>query len=430
MLSKRQRPYDADELPPGKRLERNIQDLYRNNDVSAQRTQELVNDACEAGVTEFRQHYRKAKAKTKGKGKKRNTNVSRSIRRSFLKGTQWPNAYYAQVRVLSKSTRVEEQQWLAFSLPHEYIAALFRHGNSDVLMGTQNLDKLTQEHLTHCELQAGAKLLPVGLWADGVPCSWDRNETIETVSINLPGLSDEFKALRLPVTGLSKRQVIPATWDDIFDVVSWSFLNAATGRYPDKRHDGTDFTSESDRQRRAKVAGQSMAYKACLAEVRGDWDLFANVFHFPRWRQKSGCCWKCDIKPDEVQQVGRDAAWRGQRNSHNDLMLRILRNGCSISTIFKVPWISSSIFRIDWLHCADLGCTADFMGNLLHLISKKFPGRNHDLRVKALWQRTVQHIFMYSLDMTPRKGNPRRRTPTQEIVDLLVPYLRVYVNIC
>ena len=359
----------------------------------------------------------------KKKGKERNKNVSRTIRRSFLKATQWPNLYYAQVRVLNKSTRVQEQQWLAFCLPHEYIAALFRHGNSDVLMGSQNLDKLSQEHLTHCELQAGAKLLPVGLWADGVPCSWDRNETIETVSINLPGLCDEFKALRLPVTGLSKRQVIPETWDDIFDVVSWSFLHAALGVYPDKRHDGTDFESASDRQRRAKVAGKSMAYKACLAEVRGDWDLFANVFHFPRWDRLSGCCWKCNIKPNEVRQVSSDAAWRGQRISHNDLMLRILQNGCSMSTISKVPWISSSTFRVDWLHCADLGCTADFMGNLLLMLSRKFPGANHNERVKALWQRTVQHILLYSLDMPPRKENLRRRTPTQEIVDLLGQYL-------
>ena len=245
MMSKRKRDYDPEALLAGSRLLRNIQDAYRNNDISAQRTQEIMNDACNAGVTEFRKHFRKPKAKGKAKGK-RNVNVSRDVRRGFLRASQWPHLYYAEVRVLNKSTLAEEKQWLAFALPHEYIAALFRYGNRDVLMGVDNLDKLSKEHLAYCEQQAGEKLLGVGIWADGVPCNWDRNETIETVSINLPGLCDEFKALRLPVTGLSKRQVIPETWEDIFDV-SWSFAQAAVGTYDAKRHDGLDFTSAQDR---------------------------------------------------------------------------------------------------------------------------------------------------------------------------------------
>ena len=283
-----------------------------------------------------------------------------------------------------------ETQWLAFALPHEYIAALFRSGDPAALMCLQGLDTLTKNHVESCETQAGGKLLPVGLWADGVPCNWDRSETIETVSFNLPGLINESQAMRVPITGLSKRQVTADTWDDIFEIIAWSFGQMAVGLYPEKRHDGTAFTHTMDHKRK-RLGGKSLGYKACLCEVRGDWDLFANVFHMPRWGMNSGCCWKCDIKPDQVREVGSDAAWRspGHRMTHFQLMVRILQNGCTISSIFKIPWILSDIFRIDWLHCADLGCTADFLGNILLLCSTKLPGPSREERVKALWRRTV-----------------------------------------
>ncbi len=384
MMSKRKRPYDPTHLPPATRLLRNVEDMFRNNDVSAERTQEICNDAYGAGVTAFRRHFR-PRAKAKG----RNTNAARDLKNTMLKRCAWPEPYYAKVRVLNKRTHQQEVQWLAFCLPHEYVDSLFQFGDHTVLMGTANMDKFTKKHLDFCQTQANCSLLGLGIWADGVPCNWDRSETIETVSVNLPGLPDQYKALRLPVTGLSKRQVIPETWEDIFKVVAWSFQQMSLGVHPPNRHDGADFLGKSDAKRK-KRAGKTFQ-KACLVEVRGDWDLFANVFHFPRWNHLSGCCWRCNIKPHEVQQVGTDAAWRTDRLTHFGLMARILANGCNISAIFLIPWIDASIFRIDWLHCADIGCIADWMGNFLLLCARKMPGTNHTERVAELWRRTTSN---------------------------------------
>ena len=64
----------------------------------------------------------------------------------------------------------------------------------------------------------------------------------------------------------------------------------------------------------------------------------------------------------------------------------------TVSPIFRAPWVDTSIFRIDWLHCADQGVTADFLGNLLVLVSKKLHGRSIEERTGNLWQK-VQHFY-------------------------------------
>ena len=73
--------------------------------------------------------------------------------------------------------------------------------------------------------------------------------------------------------------------------------------------------------------------------------------------------------------------------SHHELLQRILDNGQTISPLMLAPWVKSSIFRIDWLHAADQGCSADWLGNILLLIADKLPGANRPLRVKELFRR-------------------------------------------
>ena len=49
-----------------------------------------------------------------------------------------------------------------------------------------------------------------------------------------------------------------------------------------------------------------------------------------------------------------------------ELQQRILENGQDILPLMTVPWITSRIFRKDWLHWADQGITPDLVGNLFH----------------------------------------------------------------
>ena len=75
-------------------------------------------------------------------------------------------------------------------------------------------------------------MVPLGLWGDGVPGNWDRTESVEVVSLNLPGQSGKYKNLRLPFTALSHKLVTYGTFDDIMAVVAWSLQYAVLGKFP------------------------------------------------------------------------------------------------------------------------------------------------------------------------------------------------------
>lgn len=287
MLSKNKRPYDASSLGAEQRLLANVRDLFASNTVSAERSQELINDV--ADVAPLRA-FRKLKKTSKG-------NVARALKTKFMKGCLWPESYKALVRVKCLKTGKEEQQKCSFLLPHEVLAALAKVSHPEVFMNRSGLDPKSLGHLEKCERAAGQQLLALGLWGDGVPVNWDRTESVETFSLNLPGQIGAFKPLRLPITALSRKQVTENTWTDIMSVIAWSLRHAANGTYPVARHDLEPWQPAD--AKRAKKASKELGLRAALVEVRGDWKMFGEIFHFPKWNQLAGICWRCTCKPHQ-----------------------------------------------------------------------------------------------------------------------------------
>ena len=120
-----------------------------------------------------------------------------------------------------------------------------------------------------------------------------------------------------------------------------------------------------------------------------------------------------------VTQVGEDAAWRSQPLSNDELLQRILENDQRISPIFTVPWVTSRIFRKDWLHCADQGVTSEFIGNLFHYLRDKLEGRTVKLRTARLWER-VQNFY----NANNVQDRLQALTPTMIKMDKKGPVLR------
>ncbi len=77
--------------------------------------------------------------------------------------------------------------------------------------------------------------------------------------------------------------------------------------------------------------------------------------------------------------------------THWGCLQKILERDQQISPLFKALWVTTKIFRIDWLHCADQGVAADYLGNLLLLLTSKLPGRNKKQRTSALWEKVQQY---------------------------------------
>ncbi len=285
-LSKRPRPVD-DAIPAPKRLCANVRDLYASNEISARRTQSLINDMHAAGVAHCPAASRNIDA----------PNLARTLRRRLLKATFWPPAYQARVRVLDRFSEKEELQTVALQLPHEVLPVLQRLGNAAKLREEVSMDFLSLEHLLYCQSQSGVQdMIGFGLHCDGVPHSWDREESCEVFSMSFPGLGGAWKNLRIPLFSIPHSSFSENTWDDLMEVIAWSLRYLWQGKYPSQRHDNLPFKENA----RKRNAAKDLGLHACLVEIRGDWKMLAETFHLPRWNEKGGICWSCTCNNKQV----------------------------------------------------------------------------------------------------------------------------------
>ena len=124
-------------------------------------------------------------------------------------------------------TQQEEPATLSFPSLMS-INALAVYGNKETLYSRTTLDPVALEHLLECESSAGERLVPVGMWGDGTPCNWDRSESLEIFSYNLPGLPEQYRSLRIPFTAINKKfKSSTDTFDDIMQVFQWSMEKLA-----------------------------------------------------------------------------------------------------------------------------------------------------------------------------------------------------------
>ena len=109
----------------------------------------------------------------------------------------------------------------------------------------------------------------------------------------------------------------------------------------------------------------------------------------------------------QVCDAGEDEPWRSPagRLSTQELLEREWNRGKRVCPLFSVFGIFNHLFVVDWLHCADQGVAADFLGNEFeYLVKNIMPGSNQDVRCEAL--RT--HLLTYyddNPDVTDRLKN-------------------------
>ena len=80
-----------------------------------------------------------------------------------------------------------------------------------------------------------------------------------------------------------------------------------------------------------------------------------------------------------------NAQWRSERLETREFLRREWERGKMPSPIFSCFGIFTFLFKVDWLHCADQGVGADFLGNLFaYLVAKKMPGARIEDRTSEL----------------------------------------------
>ena len=375
MFSKRSLPKYSDQ-PKEKRLRTNIEDLYFTNQVSAERASSLLQDAEAAGSAHTGDlHSFKPSA----------GHHKRDLQRKLVRYSNWPKPYFVSVEVWDPKKKAAVHKLLPMWLPHELVGYIAKRSSLEIFLDKGRMSVDTAAHVTKVEAQAGATLLGCGLWCDGVPYNWDKSSSLEVVALNFPGVP-EWKNMRLPITVIDKSFVIKhATFDCIFNILKWSFEILFSGVYPSRRHDGSPFTVKD--AVRKKLAGQTLYVRAILAEVRGDWACYKELFRLPGWKELSGCCWRCTMTPDRIHLCDDQAFWRmpQHRLSHWQFMTRQAELERSTSPIMGCPFVDISIFQIDWLHAVDKGVAADFCGSVLSSLLPKMRGTNKDEQCRDLF---------------------------------------------
>ena len=277
---------------------------------------------------------------------------------------------------------------MPFLLPHEVVSQIANRSDIDTLLCRDGWDPAGLRHLARAEKEIGCtpgKMLGVGLWMDGVSFGWDKKASLEVFSMSLPGLAGRSRSLRIPITCIEKKYLMKGkTVDDILEVVRDSFICLASGCNMETRMDRQPWR-KSDKARSRKQ-GSALGLQGVLAAMTADWAAYKSAMRFPQHNETAGFCWRCAITPAELKQVSSAANWRQQRLGHWQVLHRIIEQGRSISPLMGAPAFRCDICRIDWLHTADLGVSADFLGLLFHYILGKKPEATLKERVGHLYQ--------------------------------------------
>lgn len=287
-----------------------------------------------------------------------------------------------------------------------------------VLQTTAHMAPDTRNNLARAASEAGVpfeEALGIGLWGDGIASKWDRTESLEVVTLSLPGFGPG-RDIRIPLCGISKRFLLQhETIDRILSVLLWSFRALARGAHPSARHDGSEWGPGE--AHRAKMSDRPVGVKGFLVELRGDWAWFKTVLRLPAWNESRGCCWLCRATPADIRSIDENAPWRSQRLSHWDLVSRMRAQGLSMSPLFSCPGFRSDCIQIDWLHTADLGVTSDFLGNLFYLLVKKMPGNMaaavaqlfRDIQAFYVASGTTSRLSTLTLAMIRQSGKKKKK---------------------
>ena len=83
-----------------------------------------------------------------------------------------------------------------------------------------------------------------------------------------------------------------------------------------------------------------------------------------------------------------------------------------MSPLFSVFGIFNHLFKCDWMHCADQGIAADFLGNLFaYLVDHIMPSDTKDIRCHALFERIKTYYDAHDVEDRLKEFLPKTYAP-------------------
>ena len=274
-----------------------------------------------------------------------------------------------------------------FMLPHMWFSSLYSHQPGtfkDKMQGPEGAcnaywtmsaaTPFVQQHPV-LEPSLFGKTVPVGLYGDAG--SINKQESLYVFTWNSLLGTGPTMSKRYLTTCIKKTDVVDGTFDEIFRVLAWSYNVMLTGISPE-----TDWM-----HRKIEGGGKYLAggLRACLAQVRGDWEFYCSIFRFPKWNEAANMCWMCDASangPLAFANCSADAPWRATRRTHESYVLKLAADGLPLPSLFQhVIGLRLENIMIYIIHALDLGFAAHLVGNVFQLcLAKKVwsPGNRED----------------------------------------------------
>ena len=228
---------------------------------------------------------------------KRPDNLERTVNRWARRqvwGRLMPEPYKFDMTVKAKrKTGRLARMSTSVLLPHELVGTLsaypelfeFLMGSAkelfDFWKGTAETDREWMD--AHPALNPGAedfeKLVPIGIHGDDAGIfQGDKYLVLSWNSCAAQGRKTLDNRMLFACV-LYNRLVEGVSLNQLYRILVWSLDALATGKYPEKDHDGIEF-SKSHHPKRAQMAGQKIAdgYRGAFSEMRGDWKFLRETF--------------------------------------------------------------------------------------------------------------------------------------------------------
>jgi hypothetical protein len=273
-------------------------------------------------------------------------------------------------------------------LPHEVFAAHAASNDPDslcfppdVFASGKGLAGTLARWATHPDVEFRgdiSKVTVLGLQADAVQSTSSVRaggaRNIVVVSMNIASAGDiALRSQRMPLMVVKKSRLCKCgcagyhSWQQIFQVLSWSFRLLCRGTTPALRHDGSQWTPHDTKHR---LPNGIAIRPAALLQIRGDLEFLVEAFCL-RSMASQRFCWLCNAEKDEdshftYTNFRPDAPHRSTAISHEMYFEACAAQRREPSRLFLTPGLRLDHLCIDAMHSAHLGTFADAIGSLFH----------------------------------------------------------------
>ena len=194
---------------------------------------------------------------------------------------------------------------------------------------------------------------------------FSKQDSLYTLSWNSLLATGTTMNTRLLSATVRKSDMTADTMDTLLRIFAWSCNVLLSGESPSKDYEDNCISGGN--------TSLADGYRACLLQIRGDWEWYTQIFHVPSWNGADAMC--CMSKasgregPLYFGNCADDAHWRSTHFTHESLMAHLRYHGFPLPILLlHVIGLRLECICIDVLHAVNQGIASHIIGNVVFII--------------------------------------------------------------